>query len=478
MSLTWPAVRDNHLIFWNGGNWLTHPDYPVASLTTEPGGQRDKVLAALELLYTSPTFKTMIDGWIASGGKLQIAATSGDTRAVSYGSDPLNRYILLNFDQLASKNWVNDVGELVSDRLEITIAHEMIHIYKGYGDGPEDEDRNDLNKNGTSYDYAGDVIRYENKIVAELGEDFARYRQASYGSVHDAYAAYLGLLEGRSYTSGETIDVWRRGSDGDDALNHANRTVETTTFDEAAFWEAEQPPQLRDLIFGFAGEDTIFGGLGNDHLFGGDENDILVGGGGDDQLWGGMLDDSGRTDGTDTARYHSAPARIVITIGGTDLTVTDGEGGTDTLHSIEIIEGSNFADTLVVHSLTTEIVRAFDFIDLGGSDGDTIDLSTLAGNVAISLGNPQDQTVTLGDAVLHVRNVERFVAPEGGQDELALTSSDCSGGRSRRSTRFCRVTYTLLREFRDCRWQRRRGPHVRRRNRTLHCRERHQLPRG
>ncbi|HYI41133.1 MAG TPA: calcium-binding protein [Allosphingosinicella sp.] len=119
----------------------------------------------------------------------------------------------------------------------------------------------------------------------------------------------------------------------------------------------------RDLIFGFVGEDRIFGGGGRDFLYGGDGLDVIwggdgndllvgegdsdefVGGKGDDTIWGGAKDDDAPGGGGhDKVDYSDAPASISLAFDGSaavpKLTVKDGDGGTDTLHSIEEIKGS------------------------------------------------------------------------------------------------------------------------------------------
>jgi Ca2+-binding RTX toxin-like protein len=99
-----------------------------------------------------------------------------------------------------------------------------------------------------------------------------------------------------------------------------------------------------DTIYGNGGEDTIDGAAGNDLLFGNGGRDALIGGSGDDTLFGGA--------DRDTVYYGNAPAGVVANLtsyAGVKIpTATDGQGGTDTLISIEQIVGSAFADDLTV----------------------------------------------------------------------------------------------------------------------------------
>ncbi len=92
-----------------------------------------------------------------------------------------------------------------------------------------------------------------------------------------------------------------------------------------------------DTLSGGAGFDKLFGGAGNDILFGGPANDLLVGGAGADLLAGGS--------GIDTASYSGSTGSIFYFEGNTGLGSGDVRG--DGLIGIEIVVGTNFADTMV-----------------------------------------------------------------------------------------------------------------------------------
>ena len=81
-----------------------------------------------------------------------------------------------------------------------------------------------------------------------------------------------------------------------------------------------------DTLEGFGGNDTLTGLGGHDILDGGDGNDLLEGGG-----------------GRDRAIYVAATGAITVDLA--DGTVTGGGVGADTLREVEIIRGSDFADT-------------------------------------------------------------------------------------------------------------------------------------
>ena len=101
-----------------------------------------------------------------------------------------------------------------------------------------------------------------------------------------------------------------------------------------------------ETAIGGTGDDTITGSDANNTLSGGPGDDALHGGGGSDTLDGGPgndLLDGGA--GQDWASYASAAAGVSVALGVTTAQNTVG-AGTDTLNSIEKLDGSAFADTL------------------------------------------------------------------------------------------------------------------------------------
>lgn len=108
-------------------------------------------------------------------------------------------------------------------------------------------------------------------------------------------------------------------------------------------------------VFGMGGDDVLVGGAGDD---------ILAGGAGDDQLNGGA--------GIDTADYSEAAAGVFVRLNGaTPMATDDGDGGIDTLISIENLTGSAFNDVLIgnggVNVLTGGAGSDY-LIGLGGDD--------------------------------------------------------------------------------------------------------------
>jgi Ca2+-binding RTX toxin-like protein len=122
-----------------------------------------------------------------------------------------------------------------------------------------------------------------------------------------------------------------------------------------------------DIIDGRAGDDTLDGGDGTDLIQGGDGNDLLIGGGNpglsEDTLVGGGGNDT-LTGGNqiDRADYSSAPNPVTVNLD--TGTASDGQGGTDTLISIEQVVGSAYADWIFGNASANR----FD----GGDGNDTI----------------------------------------------------------------------------------------------------------
>jgi serralysin len=142
-----------------------------------------------------------------------------------------------------------------------------------------------------------------------------------------------------------------------------------------------------DILYGYAGADTLDGGTGNDRLYGGDGNDLLIGGVGSDRLDGGA--------GTDTASYAGATAAVTVNLASTSS--NKGEAYLDSYVSIEIVTGSNFADTLTGNSSANTLNGGNGADKLNGSGGNDI-LMGGAGADAINGGMGTDTAVFSGSA--------------------------------------------------------------------------------
>ena len=129
---------------------------------------------------------------------------------------------------------------------------------------------------------------------------------------------------------------------------------------------------LANHIIGLAGADKIYGANGNDVLEGGAGADLLSGGAGSDRLLGG--------NGYDTADYVAASSRVRVSLAVTTAQVTGG-AGTDTLNTIENLNGSVYSDRFTGNALANALA--------GGKGNDT--LVGAAGNDSLRGGSGIDK---------------------------------------------------------------------------------------
>lgn len=124
-----------------------------------------------------------------------------------------------------------------------------------------------------------------------------------------------------------------------------------------------------DTLSGGAGADTLSGGDGADNLTGGADNDTLLGEVGSDRLAGGEGDDSlDGGDGTDTADFGASATAVTVNL----ATGTATGEGTDTLTSIEAVEGSALADSITGDDNNNTISGADGDDTLLGAGGDDL----------------------------------------------------------------------------------------------------------
>ncbi|MBX9924795.1 MAG: hypothetical protein K2Y05_00415 [Hyphomicrobiaceae bacterium] len=137
----------------------------------------------------------------------------------------------------------------------------------------------------------------------------------------------------------------------------------------------------------------------NNSLVGNASNNILAGRGGNDTLDGG--------DGTDTVDYSLAlgPVSVNLTLGTAS---NDGDGGIDTLFSIESIFGSSFDDVLNGNS-TANVFDGGGGVDrfIGGNGNDSYTVDAQSDLVFETLGEGTDAIVSSASFYLYA-NVENL----------------------------------------------------------------------
>ncbi|MBP1208054.1 Ca2+-binding RTX toxin-like protein [Duganella sp. 1411] len=184
------------------------------------------------------------------------------------------------------------------------------------------------------------------------------------------------------------VVVAEAAGNGNDEVRTALATLSIATYDNV-----EKLTYTGTAAFtgtGNAGDNIITGGLGNDTLYGG---------AGADEFHGGA--------GTDVAGYADAAAGVTINV---KTGIHGGIAAGDTYDSIELIRGSNFADTFTGKA-------GADSFD-GGAGADTIDYSTSAAAVTVNLTT---NAVSGGDAQGDV--LLGFEAVNGSAFDDTLSSS-------------------------------------------------------
>jgi Ca2+-binding RTX toxin-like protein len=151
-----------------------------------------------------------------------------------------------------------------------------------------------------------------------------------------------------------TVNIW--GGDGNDLLDaHASQNLQYIDGGNG-----------NDTIIGssFGGSSWLDGGEGDDTIHGGALGEILRGGAGNDMLDGG--------NGTDIADYGDSTVGVSVSLAVTGP--QDTHDGTDTLVSIENLQGSAFSDTLIGDANANEIhAGAGDDMLIGGGGNDLLD---------------------------------------------------------------------------------------------------------
>lgn len=143
-----------------------------------------------------------------------------------------------------------------------------------------------------------------------------------------------------------------------------------------------------ESVSGSAHGDSLIGDDGINGLHGDDGNDTLRANGGDDYLVGGRGDDliDGGANGVfgDNVSYLSSTAGVVVDLAA--QTANDGMGGTDTVVSVEHVDGSMHGDTLTGDAQTNWFrPHAGDDVVNGASGQDTVMYESSDSSVEIDL---------------------------------------------------------------------------------------------
>jgi Ca2+-binding RTX toxin-like protein len=152
--------------------------------------------------------------------------------------------------------------------------------------------------------------------------------------------------------------------------------------------EGVEGSNFNDTLIGSTGSDDIQGGEGSDLINGGSGDDFITGGQGSDTIDGGADYDMISYRNFDHQNPSGTP-NVVVDVNLTTGIATDNWGNTDTLLSIEAVEGSDFNDS-IVGSSSDEFLFGSQGNDtiLGGGGSD--DLQGGEGSDSITGGSGDD----------------------------------------------------------------------------------------
>lgn len=168
-----------------------------------------------------------------------------------------------------------------------------------------------------------------------------------------------------------------------------------------------------ERYFGSNYNDHIIGTSGADNLDGRNGDDILAGGAGNDSLTG--------FNGIDFADYRNAASGVTVNL-STNTTSNDGDGGVDTLNSIDGAIGSAYADSLTGNSYDNYFRGGAgnDVLD-GGAGIDYLDYSMASSAVIVNLNT---NTVTNdGDGGIDIVSNFEMLIGSAYDDTLTQKSS-------------------------------------------------------
>nr|MCH9780992.1 hypothetical protein [Alphaproteobacteria bacterium] len=326
-------------------------------------------------------------------GDTFIGGLGSDAVSYEFASEGLVINLLGSADYITSGAAVGDTFKSIERVVGSAYADTIVADNSGGTlDGGEGDD---MLIGGTGGDTfiggAGfDTVSYEN-ASQYIKIDYKQARLVGSGGAGGDYFDSIEHLIGTSYAdkitifdySGDLTFIGGEGNDevwsgrGNDVINGGDGNDHISGRDGD------------DVLKGGDGDDDLRGNNGNDVVYGGDGNDIIYGGHGDDRLEGGNGDDrlEGRFGsdvliggaGTDTAAYRHAPEGLVISLRAMNDSddnavnyISTGVAQGDVFESIERVEGSYYADTIVADNsgMTLDGDTGDDLL-VGGAGGDT-----------------------------------------------------------------------------------------------------------
>jgi len=245
------------------------------------------------------------------------------------------------------------------------------------------------NVNGIVIDPVGAILASESSAYYSLTGD-ELHKNADFELDYEAW--YLNLKAAwtsKLQTQGGTFEDWLESikASGISPSMHSEIVAMIDPRFKVAvnFWDSHGTHQTTFIVSVGDIEGLIVGDGGDNDLVGTSEEDVIQGLGGDDRLEGYLgpdVLDGG--DGSDTASYEHAPSAVTVNLKTGATSGVHAVG--DTYISIENLEGSAYADTLIGDD-GDNVIAPGDGKDTsdGGAGIDTIDYSKFTKQVTIDL---------------------------------------------------------------------------------------------
>ncbi|MEO9227543.1 MAG: hypothetical protein ABI216_01140, partial [Devosia sp.] len=380
----------------------------TASVDFNADGTTDEVSATVTKIngsqVTTTTDNSVARSVVASLSDVQwnsaVMATNRTVAAatiVTLGADGLSRTVQADYDGNGSyehtESWKtlldgSQTGTITDvNGSGATIAKATVTIR---ADGLLTSMVEDSTNSGFNDHLEASLLRADGSKVKTVTDYFAggalKFNTQSTVSPNGQSMAYVitGSANADTLTGGEGDD-WLIGGAGADTLNGGNGSdgvsYETATaaviasltapagntgdaagdtyssienLKGSAYGDTLRIGATAGTVWGGAGDDNIYGGAGNDTLYGEDGSDWISGGAGADAIDGGA--------GDDWVSYETATTGVRADF--SNVATNTGDAAGDTYSSIENLNGSDYADTLIVGSAAMYV--------WGGNGNDTI----------------------------------------------------------------------------------------------------------
>ncbi|MDZ7958792.1 MAG: hypothetical protein RMY34_13075 [Aulosira sp. DedQUE10] len=206
-----------------------------------------------------------------------------------------------------------------------------------------------------------------------------------------AYAA--GSREGGSWEGQYGVNLWAQNTNSPlGAIHPVN--IQWGTRESETLNGDSNPSQLRDVLYGYQGDDTLTGGSGDDYLNGGSGNDVLNSGDGNDILWGGIGFDTATGGAANDFFVLYSDAKVAKAADQGFLTVTDFTDGVDKLVGAPALLDSTDG---TVTELAPKIT--FDLLKIEQQGADTAISITSTGEQLALLKNVNASQITADDFI-------------------------------------------------------------------------------